>query len=772
MHGLLLLCLALMANSAMGQGAVSSRHIQLGAAKVHLQPKGSDESLPFAPHRSPALMGRAAPTSQWYSTLIFSARPNPVYAQPLSVRPTAEGLELSLPQREVWPTPRRDTQVAYPHREPIVLSSSAFDDAAGPIGSRLEASDDWSVRLRVGPAQEGLHVLATVARGSPYVHLEMGSGDLRLRIPAGARRIDKGEDPRRLALRLGARHYAFFLPTGGHWEAPSGREWIGRLPIDRRYASAAVLPDDSPDTLALISRHAYVHTRGTRVAWSFDARRSRVTTTFTALTETKEGEDVGPLYGLYPHHWHQNESVSGQLGPSFDTVRGPLRLLAARDFQTEYPFFGFVPLLPGLSDPEHRRQVRELTTADIRNARRMMLPEGQSAYWQGKGLLRILKLADVLDREGSVQEAEQLLQGIRRRMEEWLGGEDRKRYFFFDRRLGVLASHPNEFHAIEEINDQHFWFGYWIRAAADLALRDRGWADPQRWGAVIDLMVANIANFDRELRELPFLRNFDPYEGHSWANGLGGVGEPGFLGNNQESSSEALNAWAGLLLWAEVRGDRPLRDLAAYLYATEWQAVEHYWFDVHRIVLPPQYQNVDVAILFGAGYAHNTWWTDEPRQITGINLLPITTSSLPLGRNPEFIKRNLEALREEQILAASRGVRGKPPDIWQDIFAKYQALADPEAGLKMWNRWGSVEQGETRSATLHWILSLRELGRPDFSITADHPLHTVLARADGRRTYLAYNAGAQPLMVRFSDGVVLEVPPGQLVQKAIPADLP
>jgi endoglucanase Acf2 len=710
-------------------------------------------------------MARAAQTSQWYSTLIFSARPNPVYAQPLSIRPTQEGLELSLPQREVWPTPRRDTQIAYPHREPIVLSSTAFDGEGDRVGSRLEEADDWSIRLRVGPPREGAHLLATAARGSPYVFLDVGKGDLRLRLPADARRIDEGDDPRRLALSVGMRHYAFFLPTGGRWESPTSREWIGRLPIDRRYATAAVLPDDSKPSLALISRHAHVHTLSTRVAWTFDAARSRVSTTFKAATEVKEGEDVGPLYGLYPHHWHQNASVADRLGPTFDTVRGPLRLLAAREFKTEYPFLGFVPFLPGLSDPEHRRQFGELTVADIRNARRMMLPEGQSAYWQGKGFLRILKLVDVLEQEGRAQEAQVLLSGIRQRMEEWLGGGDRKRYFFLDRRLGVMASHPNEFHAIEEINDQHFWFGYWIRAAAELALRDRGWAEPERWGGIIDLMVANIANANRELRGLPFLRNFDPYEGHSWANGLGGVGDSGFLGNNQESSSEALNAWAGLLLWAEVRGDRELRDLAAYLYSTEWQAVEHYWFDVHRIVLPPQYRNVDVAILFGAGYAHNTWWTDEPRQITGINLLPITTASLPLGRHPAFVRLNLSALNDEQALAASRGVRGKPPDIWQDIFAKYQALVDPEAGLNMWNRWGAVEQGETRSATLHWILSLRELGTPDFSVTADHPLHTVFTRADGSRTYLAYNASLRPLTVRFSDGAVLEVPPGTLARR-------
>ncbi len=739
--------------------------LRIGQAVVHLQPKPGDEALPAAPHRSPALMQRAAPTSQWYSTLIFSTKPQPVYAQPLSVRPSAAGLEISLPQKEVWPTPRKDTQIAYPHREPVVIGSTAVDKA----GWRLESTSDWAIRLRLAATQGSADMQATIAHGSPYVHLDISSGDLILRLPAPARRHDAADDPRRLALAIGPRHYAFFLPTGGAWEQRSEREWIGKLPPDRRYATAAVLPDASPQSLALISRHAYVHTTDTRVDWEFDAARSRVRTAFRATTQVREGADVGPLYGLYPHHWHQNPSVQAGLGPAFDTVLGPIRLLASAAFSTEYAFYGFVPFLPGLTDPGHRSRVAELTGADVRNARRMMLPEGQSAYWQGKGFQRILKLADVLEQEGRVQEAQPLIQGITRRMEEWLGGEDRKRYFFLDRRLGVLATHPNEFHAVEEINDQHFWFGYWVRTAAELALRDRQWADPQRWGAAIDLMVRNIANGDRSRTDFPFLRTFDPYEGHSWANGLGGVGETGFLGNNQESSSEALNAWAGLLLWAEVRGDRQLRDLAAYLYATEWQAVEHYWFDVHGLVLPKDYRNVDVAMLFGAGYAHNTWWTDEPRQITGINLLPITTSSMPLARHPAYVRRNLAALQQEEALAASRGVRGKPTDIWQDIFAKYLAMIDPPAALAQWNRWGAVELGETRSATLHWLLSLQELGTPDFTVTADHPLYSVLRRPDGQKTYLAYNAGSQVLKVNFSDGTTLEVPPGRLGQRSSPS---
>ena len=61
-------------------------------------------------------------------------------------------------------------------------------------------------------------------------------------------------------------------------------------------------------------------------------------------------------------------------------------------------------------------------------------------------------------------------------------------------------------------------------------------------------LVSDIATTTRGGTAFPFLRNFDPYEGHSWASGVG----LGDAGNNQEPSSEAVNAWAGLILWGEA----------------------------------------------------------------------------------------------------------------------------------------------------------------------------------------------------------------------------
>ena len=724
----------------------------VGAGRVSLAPRSGDAAVPRAPHRTEAMLRRAAPTNQWYSALIFSDQPENLYAVPLSYRPTPAGLEMALPRKAVVPSERHDVEIHYAHRQAVLISPTAFE----PGRALLAGASDWAIDMAMGRGADRFD--ATIAHGSPYAWLRIGRGDVRLRLPATGERLSSA-DPRMLVLRVGGTPYAFFGPTGVQWESASPTEWIGRLPAGKGYLAAAGLPDESGATQALMLKHAYAQVTDTRVTWSVDRASGRVETVFSATTQPLEGGESATLLGLYPHHWHGNASVEGRLGPAYDTVRGPVRLLAGNRFTTTARYTGFVPYWPALPESTPRLgELREAMKSDLRNAHRMLLQGGEGPYWQGKGLLRLVKMLDVCEQQGDREGTDRLLGLLKKRVEEWFSGTDRRRYFHWDQAMGTVVGYPEEYFSVVQMNDHHFHYGYWIRAMAEIALRDPEWAARGRWGDMVDLLVRDIATAERGRADFPFLRNFDPYEGHSWASGIG-LGE---WGNNQESSSEALNAWTGLVLWGEVNGDAALRDLGTWLLVTETEAVRHYWFDLHRIVFAPEYRNVDVSMVFGGKYAHNTWWIDEPRQITGINLLPITTVSTYFSSHPDYIRRNLAALKDEEQVWAARGKRFDPPDIWQDIFAKYQALADPTAALTAWNRWGAVESGDSRTHTLHFLLSLAELGAPDTGITADTTLYQVFRRPDGRRSYLAFNAGRSPLRVRFSDGRQLDVPPGRL----------
>ena len=85
--------------------------------------------------------------------------------------------------------------------------------------------------------------------------------------------------------------------------------------------------------------------------------------------------------------------------------------------------------------------------------------------------------------------------------------------------------------------------------------------DPQDHGG------KEYANWDRNDSDFPFLRNFDPWMGHSYA---GGIGSPG--GSNQESTSEAIQSWAALFFLGSLLGDEGMRDAGAFGYLSESNA--------------------------------------------------------------------------------------------------------------------------------------------------------------------------------------------------------
>jgi endoglucanase Acf2 len=244
----------------------------------------------------------------------------------------------------------------------------------------------------------------------------------------------------------------------------------------------------------------------------------------------------------------------------------------------------------------------------------------------------------------------------------------------------------------------------------------------------------------------PFLRNFDPYAGHSWASGHAKFGD----GNNNESSSEAMNAWCGVILLGEATGDRVLRDLGVYLYTTEMHGINEYWFDVNGDNWPKEYTPSVVTMVWGGKGANATWFSARPEHVHGINWLPVHGGSLYLGRYPAYVEKNYTALVNE-----NGGTAWKQ---WADIIWMYRALVDAPDAIKQFEAAKdrtTFEGGNSKANTYHWLYNLNELGQVDADVTADHPLYAVF-RKDRSRTYCVYNMRDTPLTVTFSDGFQLK----------------
>ena len=107
---------------------------------------------------------------------------------------------------------------------------------------------------------------------------------------------------------------------------------------------------------------------------------------------------------------------------------------------------------------------------------------------------------------------------------------------------GGLANHDADY-GNGWYNDHHFHYGYFIYAAAAVGVGNQSFV--KAWDAAVRHMVRDIAN-PTDLDTLyPRSRYKDWYDGHGWANGL----FPSPASRNQESISEAVNAWYGISLY-------------------------------------------------------------------------------------------------------------------------------------------------------------------------------------------------------------------------------
>jgi endoglucanase Acf2 len=474
-----------------------------------------------------------------------------------------------------------------------------------------------------------------------------------------------------------------------------------------------------------------------------------VTTDYVVRTETKEGTPTSPLLALYRHQYlHSDVSL---LGLSFPSLEGEMKLAATDRFRTSMPFPGILPQLPApLEDsPGYDAAQLDAYLDGFLAQSYAQLFYRQDTYYGGKDLGLVSSAIRVADQVGRTDVRDYLLTGLKQKLEDWLTAETGETggVFYYNAAWGTLYGYPASFGTDSELNDHHFHWGYFVMAASVIAMYDPDWASTGRWGGMINLLIRDADSWDRSDPLFPFLRCFDPYAGHSWASGHANFGD----GNNQESSSEAMQFAAATALWGSITGDQTIRDLGVYLYTTEMEAIEQYWFDVDNAVFPAGYPHTCVGMVWGTKAVHETWFSAQPEMIHGINMLPITPASLYLGRHPDYVRANYAEVVSEN---------GGQPNDWRDILWEYRALADPRIAVGSFAADPNYtpEDGESKAHTYYWLHALSALGRLDPTVTADVP-HFAVFVGDVATNYVYYNPDATTRTIHFSDGRTVTAAP-------------
>lgn len=120
-------------------------------------------------------------------------------------------------------------------------------------------------------------------------------------------------------------------------------------------------------------------------------------------------------------------------------------------------------------------------------------------------------------------------------------------------------------------NDHHFHYGYFLTGAAIIAKYDSTWLAAHK--TYINYFFRDIVNPSTSDPYFPVTRHRDWFAGHSWASGI----SDGAEFRDEESTGEAVNAYYGAMLWADVIGDTDMYNYARLLLASEQAAAQVYW---------------------------------------------------------------------------------------------------------------------------------------------------------------------------------------------------
>ena len=398
------------------------------------------------------------------------------------------------------------------------------------------------------------------------------------------------------------------------------------------YLRLAVLPSGSAAESTLDTYKDAVPIAGTtNVVPSGDT----ATTTFTY---TKIGSGSTLLTYCLPHHEATLNSPNYVANMNIVTIRGNLRPVTGNTWTSTEQLSTITWNSPNAIDADKLSAI-QTAFATEKNFQAFHL-DGGEAYIFGKQIARAGRLALIADQLGDTMARDSIVANMKTYLNPWFDNNSSSvlvRSLMYDTTWGgIVATSAHEQspagdpqNANQEFgnavyNDHYFHWGYFIYGAAVIAHFDSAWATAYQ--AKVNDVIRDIANPSPSAD--PYFtqfRHLDWFEGHSWAAGLQANGD----GRNQESTSEAVNAWYGINLWGLATNQPDIRNVGRYLQAVETRGAQLYWqMPSYNTVYPADFAQQKVIPLLFANKAFNgTWFGLSDDILVGIETLPFTPAS-------------------------------------------------------------------------------------------------------------------------------------------------
>lgn len=326
-----------------------------------------------------------------------------------------------------------------------------------------------------------------------------------------------------------------------------------------------------------------------------------------------------------------------------------------------------------------------------------------SSYFYGKSIARAARLALIAEEVNFLQVIPDVRKFLKEAIEPWLRGTFNGNGFLYDGKWGGIVTQQGSSDSGADFgfgvfNDHHYHIGYFLYAIAVLVKIDPAWGRKFRHQAYS--LMADFMNLSRRSNSMfPRLRCFDLYKLHSWASGLTEFTD----GRNQESTSEAVNAYYSAALLGLAYGDTHLASIGSTLTALEIKAAQTWWqiregenlydADFAR-------ENKVVGVLWSNKRDSGLWfappeWRECRLGIQVLPLLPITEILFSdVGFAKELVDWTLPSLGREGV-----------GEGWKGFAYALQGVYDKDGAVEKIRSLKGFDDGNSLSNLLWWIHS-------------------------------------------------------------------
>ena len=565
------------------------------------------------------LQNGAIPTNKVWSSAVFKGELQGLYTYPFASKTQGGSLQVSLPNKQVY----EKLITAQIGSEIIGIKAQDLIDKV-----YVESFDDLSVTLLFkGSANQDLFT-ATYVQGSPYIFIYPKQSNITI-------------DPSVYTLNS----------TNGSWIYKNNNKSIGVFSNANITVSGNSLSLNFSDTATGYLTLALVDDN------NLESIKQNASNLITSVTSEYrfEGEKIlqsykfnfknqasSTIFGLLPHQYQNGAFNTENALFSLNTLRGDQYFFKVDDSQIAYSINRMSlaeELIPENLTATDKTYLSDLIEKDLKGIS-FIRP---TTYFGGNDILKLARLLQLAEISENTNLFNRIKDRLKLELIDWYTYKDGKtsKYFAYDKSFGGIMGYETGGFGEEKYNDHHFQYGYFIHASAILGSYDNEFV--QDYGAIVELLIKDIANNDKANTQFPYRRYFDAYEGHSWATGYADSSD----GNNQESSSEAINAWYGTWLWGKVTNNKDLSNFAEYLYSAEVNATRTYWLNWYnnKTIFPDEYKRNKASLVYGGKFEYQTFFSLEPQSIEAIQYLPITPGSIYLY-NSDVINRDYNFFKD------------------------------------------------------------------------------------------------------------------------------